>query len=337
MQKKQLIKYSVLGVALFAAGYVGYSISEWRGLSHSQLAPVEFHENSDQYKYINPLLFSRTDKSLYAQEFKKLYASLDDEIASSTESGYADKVSVYYRDLNSSHWTGINEDEKYDPSSMLKVAVLIAYLKDIEKEPDLLNHSLYYDGSNYSGQYYVPNKPIPAGMYTVQELLKFMIIDSDNEARQVLVDYKTQDFDDVYKDFRLPLPKASSSDYMSARSYSVLFRSLFNATYLPWGVSEQVLALLSNTSFTQGLVAGIPAGVAAAHKFGEHTYIQPDGTVISRELHDCGIVYYPDHPYFICVMTKGTDFPKLQTVIADVSRIVYNYIDDTNTHDQSTR
>jgi hypothetical protein len=57
-----------------------------------------------------------------------------------------------------------------------------------------------------------------------------------------------------------------------------------------------------------------------AHKFGER--IMGD----SFQLHDCGIVYYPDNPYLLCVMTKGHDFYKQQTAIQIISKFIYNKI-----------
>ena len=48
------------------------------------------------------------------------------------------------------------------------------------------------------------------------------------------------------------------------------------------------------------------------------------GGTPEHELHDCGIVYYPEHPYFLCVMTRGGDRPKLAAAIADVSKVAYD-------------
>jgi len=43
------------------------------------------------------------------------------------------------------------------------------------------------------------------------------------------------------------------------------------------------------------------------------------------QLHDCGIVYYPQRPYVICVMTKGRDLDVLKNVIKGISEIVYEH------------
>ena len=45
-----------------------------------------------------------------------------------------------------------------------------------------------------------------------------------------------------------------------------------------------------------------------------------------NELHDCGIIYYPNHPYFLCVMTKGADFPVLAGVIREVSQTAWEEV-----------
>jgi hypothetical protein len=44
---------------------------------------------------------------------------------------------------------------------------------------------------------------------------------------------------------------------------------------------------------------------------------------VDTELHDCGIVYAPKN-YFLCVMTDGNDLAKLEKMIRDVSKTVYN-------------
>ena len=58
--------------------------------------------------------------------------------------------------------------------------------------------------------------------------------------------------------------------------------------------------------------------IPVAHKFGERELPNAD------QLHDCGIVYVPKHPYLLCVMTRGDSLTNLTTVIAGLSEVVYN-------------
>ncbi len=65
------------------------------------------------------------------------------------------------------------------------------------------------------------------------------------------------------------------------------------------------------------------AGIPVSHKFGEA------GTGnVERQLHDCGIVYFPDHPYLACIMTRGKDTDELKKSIVDISRFIYEKIDE---------
>jgi len=46
------------------------------------------------------------------------------------------------------------------------------------------------------------------------------------------------------------------------------------------------------------------------------------------QIHDCGIVYYPKNPYILCIMTRGTDFAVQERAIQDLSKFIYNKVDD---------
>jgi beta-lactamase class A len=242
----------------------------------------------------------------------------------------ATSVSVYFRDLNTGHWTGINEDKTYHPSSMLKVLGLMSYLRKAEEDPSFLSKKLYYKAEVDQGQHYAPQHILSTGLHTVDELLEQTIKYSDNAVLNILdASDKDNIFNKAYHTFELPL--ASNVDdidgFMSPRSYSALFRTLYNGTYLSRDDSEKALQLLTQTDFNVGLVAGLPAGVPVAHKFGEHTYGLANDQIVRRELHDCGIVYYPGHPYLICVMTEGADFSSLEKAISSLSKTVYMYVD----------
>lgn len=128
----------------------------------------------------------------------------------------------------------------------------------------------------------------------------------------------------------LQIPEATTSDFMSPRLYSRFYRVLYNSTYLSPSVSEQTLKFLTQKGFPGGLDAGVPDNILVAQKFGERTQNDASGNVVDRQLHDCGIVYYEDYPYFLCVMTKGQDFTKLQPIISGISKTVWDYIDSSS-------
>ena len=289
--------------------------------------PIEYRINTTpQYKLINPLIFIDTDQGFFT-EYDTYDKAVSSFVDTAEKSNQASSVSVYFRDLNSGHWTGTNENEVFNPSSMLKVAVLIAYLKGAMQDKQLLSKKLYYPGQDWTGQYYVQDSGLQKGDYTIQQLINAMIIDSDNQALNVLESNDPSDFSSTYQDFKLPAYQDAGEDFMTTKSFSVVFRSLYNASYVLRSQSEQALELLSQTTFTKGIVAGTPGGITIAHKFGEHSFVNANGTLVDRELHDCGIVYYPGDPYLLCVMTKGKDFSSLESVISGVAKISYDWTD----------
>ena len=48
----------------------------------------------------------------------------------------------------------------------------------------------------------------------------------------------------------------------------------------------------------------------------------------TKQLHDCGIIYYPGNPYLLCVMTRGDSFGELSSTIRDISDIIYGVVND---------
>jgi len=173
-----------------------------------------------------------------------------------------------------------------------------------------------------------PTKLKVGDSYTVDQLLTAMIGDSDNGAKDVLLNTVDQNaLAATYTDLGITNPNNIQGDYLiTSKTYSLFFRVLYNATYLNPETSEKALELLSLADFKDGLVAGIPSGTTAAQKFGEHVTADSSGQPTEIQLHDCGIIYQPNHPYLLCVMTKGTDVTKLSGTIADISHLVYDEV-----------
>jgi beta-lactamase class A len=273
---------------------------------------------------INPLLFTQ-DTVNPASQLDPLKNLLAAKVKDEENAGSASDVGVYVRDLNAGVWTGVSADRQFSPASLLKVPVMMAYLKLRESNPSIANDKLLYDGSfdDNQAENIKPLKEVePGRSYTPDELTTFMVQYSDNNAMDLLLKFIGPDaVSAVYADMDIAQP-TSTDDDMSPKIFSPFFRVLYSATYLGSQMSEQALELLSYSDFPQGIPAGVPADVTVAGKFGERNFIdQTQGP--SKELHDCGIVYQPEHPYLLCIMTKGSDFIKLEGVIRDISALVW--------------
>jgi hypothetical protein len=321
--KKRNILLGIAALGLLVIGVFSGRLTKSVAVPTSPYLIAQVRLDSPEYKYINPLLFIRTSEEI-TPEFESLKKIIEDASKSAIGNGDATAVSVYFNDLNNSHWTGVDEDEKFEPSSMLKVVLMVGILKHAESSPEILDTMIYYDAKGDPGQYYKPVQPLSVGYHSVNELLKTVIVDSDNRAMDLLMKDYEKDFSEAYTKFRLPNLPNEVEDFMSVRQYSVIFRSLYNSTYLSNTMSERALQLLSESTFVNGLGKNLPASVVVSHKFGEHTTLHSDGTVESRELHDCGVIYKNESPYFICIMTKGKDFATLEKVIQNISALVYN-------------
>lgn len=310
-------------IALLLGGVISWAIqSHFFPVS----APIvnEVRADSPLYKFANPLLFYKTGAST---KYDSLKDQLTTYINSAKGSNDAESVSVYFRDMNSGDWTGINETENYEPASMLKVIYMMSYLKRAEDDPSLFSKQLYYDASKRDevASYHPAGDDIASGYYSVNDLINYMIVYSDNAALLALASDDNNNTANLLTLFQIPALSSTSTtpDYMSARTYSRIFRVLYDSTYLPWDFSEQALKILSLTDYKDGLDAGVPADTVVAHKFGERTNEDQYGNIVNKELHDCGIIYKANSPYFLCVMTKGQDYTKLQTIISDISKMVY--------------
>jgi beta-lactamase class A len=150
-----------------------------------------------------------------------------------------------------------------------------------------------------------------------------MIVYSDNNAFMLLSAHVSPaELQRTYEKLDLRAPGSAATPELSAETYASFFRVLYNASYLPKDLSEWALSVLAESDFRDGIVRGVPRGVAVAHKFGEHR----DDAAGKVQLHDCGIVYVPGHPYLLCVMTRGTSFEHLDDAIAAISRVVHGEV-----------
>lgn len=103
------------------------------------------------------------------------------------------------------------------------------------------------------------------------------------------------------------------SNSTDAGSLATLFRKIGRGEAVSRDASAAMVDILARQHFTEGIPAGLPAGIRVAHKTGS----------ITRIRHDGGIVY-ASRPYVLVVLTRGLDDgDEADALIAAVARIVH--------------
>lgn len=232
-------------------------------------------------------------------------------------------ISVYLRDLNNGPWIGIDEKEEFIGGSLLKVPVLISIMKMAENNQSIFDQEVVYTSKIVNDeQYFKPSKGLVVGnTYKVKDLLEYMIYYSDNDAGSILASGLTKDdINSTFESVGLGSPQNDKNFSVTPKVYAGFFRVLFNSSYLSRDFSEATLNMLSQTEFNKGITAKLPSNIRVSHKFG----IREENGL--KQLHDCGIVYYPKTPYLLCVITKGFDYDKMAAAIANISEEIYKDI-----------
>lgn len=254
-------------------------------------------------------------------------------------SGAAD-VAVAYYDLATGAELLIHPDATFHAASTMKVPVLMEVFRQAEAKRLSLDDRIavkidfasIVDGSPFRLKVEDDSE---ATLYrrigerlTVRELARLMITESSNVATNLLVEKvtaaKTAELMDQLgaRDVRVlrgvedtPAYRRGLNNTTTARGLMLILTRLAERQVVSPAASDAMIAILRAQKFNEGIPAGMPAGVAVAHKTGWLTGIY----------HDAGIVEPPGNkPYVLVVLTRGiAETARAHKLVADISRAVH--------------
>ena len=284
-----------------------------------------------KFTYVNPRFACGTKPVVSKAGYAVLRANIRAYIEKQKEDGVATEIGVWFRDLEAGPTFGINDRMDFIPASLLKLPLVLTFLQIAEDNPSFLQEVVVYTGleTPTPDQTFAPEETLKKDVaYTIDDLIYRSIVYSDNVSSQLLYDYlrRSSQVDlltQTYRDLGILDPGSDINRVaVNTKGYGSIFRMIYNSSFLNAEMSEKLLDLLARAGFHDGLQQGVPQDIKIANKFGERFLSNGE-----RQLHDCGIVYYPGNPYQLCIMTKGGDFDELKDVVAEISRMVYREFD----------
>ncbi|MFA5831566.1 MAG: serine hydrolase [Candidatus Paceibacterota bacterium] len=274
--------------------------------------------------FVNPYPMIDPSRSFIEQKYffstiEPLRKELKEIIAKHEKNG--NRIGLYFEFLNTGANISINQDARFWPASLSKMPTALAVMKKAERGEWKLSNELvlmYEDRNDAFGTLYKK----PAGTrLTIEELLKELILNSDDTAHRILIrNLEGGDFEEMLG--ALGMEEMYDKEYnITAKEYSRVFRTLYSSSFLNREYSSMLLGWLSGTRFNEFLGSGVPASVPFAHKIGEH-----DPTITYL---DSGIVYVSNRPYLITAMVQvkdGEGREKAKEIMKEISSAVYEYV-----------
>ena len=285
---------------------------------------------SKNYHFASPLLL--TDNLEQSKNLSDLKSEINLLIENKKSTGEITTASVYVRRLSDSNWFSLNDEQTYTPASLMKVPIMMTFLKRSQKEPGLLEREIFFNPEwvKYApSQSFTEKQIAPGKTYKMKDLLYAMVVNSDNYATMLLnKGLDITEFKNLFTSIGLTEPDVRNPKYdITVSGYSKFMRLLYNATYLSDENSDYALWMLSEGSFKEGMLKQLPEGVKVAHKFGE--FGESDKGSL-KQLHESGIIFFNNNPILITIMTKGTDVKKLPEVINEIAKHIYDRMNVTS-------
>lgn len=255
----------------------------------------------------------------------------------------AEKVGIAFYDLENGEQFFIEPDANFHAASTMKVPVMMEVFRQanagklsLDDRIEIKNQfASIIDGSPYQ---LTPDSDSDRSLYnrinqtaTIRELVHLMITVSSNLATNILIERVTPArVMDLMKragakNIRVLRGVEDGKAYQqgmnnttTARDLMTLLRRIAERSSVSKKASDEMISILLDQKMNEGVPAGLPREVKAAHKTGS----------ITRINHDAAIVYPPNRkPYILVVLTRGIeDEKRAHKLIADISRAVYESV-----------
>ncbi len=253
---------------------------------------------------------------------------------------YEGTVGVSIQDLSTGQTLSIRGEEKFPSASLIKVSVLVALLDEVRRGTIRLDDPIAMIARDRVGGSGVLQHLHSGLGLTVEDAARLMIIISDNTATNLLLDKVPMRMVWAKMDsLGLPATRIHSKTFLRATSVAMdssvrygvgvttpdetvrLFTLLHGGRAVSPAMDSLALQILRGNEDYNKLVRWLPDGAVAAHKSGD----------VDQSRNDCGILYGPDAPVALCVMTRenrdtsyATDNPA-NLLIARIGAEVYRH------------
>ncbi len=230
--------------------------------------------------------------------------------------GLGGRVAVSILDLESGEGLGINQSESFPAASLVKIPIMVEVFRQASE--GLLRWDTWVeigaeDQVTGAG---VIHALAPGIRFRASDLVKLMIVVSDNTAANILLDMVGIDAVNetmqraglhgtrIYNKLQIVPVGRQGGNVTTAEDMTFLLAALSRGEIVSWDACRRMVDIMKRQQFKEGLPSRLPVEKGAvvgacpswqiAHKTGS----------LSNAFHDAGIVFLPNRAFVISILTR---------------------------------
>ena len=240
-------------------------------------------------------------------------------------------VCINFYDLNKNNVFSINGDKRVLSASMIKLLILAELMKKISENKFSLSDTIMIADSMKTGGDGVLKELNTGHHFTLKELATLMIIVSDNQATNILIDFLgMENINQLGKELRLKKTflgrkmmdiearKNGYDNYTCADDISSLLKLIYQEKLINEEASQLMLDILLRQQQGERLQRYLPSDIKIAHKCGDLDNLENDG----------GIIWIGNKAYILVVLTSGMPNLQCKQTIGKISKFVYDKMEE---------
>ena len=240
-------------------------------------------------------------------------------------------VCINFYDLNKNNGFSVNGDKKVLSASMIKLLILAELMKKVSENKFSLSDTIMMANFMKTEGDGVLKELNTGHHFTLKELATLMIIVSDNQATNILIDFlgmeninqlgKELDLKETFlgrKMMDAEARKKGYDNYTCADDISLLLKLIYQEKLINKEASQLMLDILLRQQQGERLQRYLPSDIKIAHKCGDLDNLENDG----------GIIWLGDRAYILVVLTNGMPNLQCKQTIGKISKFVYDKMEE---------
>ena len=240
-------------------------------------------------------------------------------------------VCINFYDLNKNNGFSVNGDKKVLSASMIKLLILAELMKKIFENKFSLSDTVMMANFMKIGGDGVLKELNTGHHFTLKELATLMIIVSDNQATNILIDFlgmeninqlgKELDLKETFlgrKMMDAEARKKGYDNYTCADDISLLLKLIYQEKLINKEASQLMLDILLRQQQGERLQRYLPSDIKIAHKCGDLDNLENDG----------GIIWLGGRAYILVILTNGMPNLQCKQTIGKISKFVYDKMEE---------